>query len=321
MAKNKNTKYGTSLAITQGPIPYTLTNDYLFYTVFRKCTSALRALLAALLGLAVEAIGEIVYQDTKLRGKDIGDKDYVLDLLVFVNNMWINLEMQVRDYHNWLKRSIAYAGRLYGNQLEKGEDYDDVLAVIHVGIVNFDPFKNRNKFFARYHLMDDEDHFVFSSSFELQLLDLSSLQQATDRDRSRKLDLWGRAFLATDWGEIRALAQLDPIFEEVGNTMAAAIADPKMRRTLQKREDARQLQIATEHTINEAKDRAEKAEKEKAAEKAARKKAEKRAEKAEKAKKKVKRALKKAEEEAAAVKAENERLKKLLEKKDKDADN
>ena len=84
--------------VITGPLPYNLTNDYMFKATLQECSEARSGLIGALLGIDPAMIEAEVINPIEL-GKSIASKDFYLDVKVVVNKTkTMNLEMQVRDW-------------------------------------------------------------------------------------------------------------------------------------------------------------------------------------------------------------------------------
>ena len=84
----------------------------------------------------------------------------ILDIYVLFNdNSYINLEMQVEDQKNWVPRSLTYLSREF-DQLKHGDDYTLVKPVYHVGFLNFTLFEDHPEFHATYRLQNIRDGYT-----------------------------------------------------------------------------------------------------------------------------------------------------------------
>ena len=85
-----------------GPIQYSLTNDYMFRSVFQESKEALKGLLCAVLHLREDEIKEIEICNPVELGKNIESKDFILDLKITFNNYI--LPSQLRQEMSQLKK-------------------------------------------------------------------------------------------------------------------------------------------------------------------------------------------------------------------------
>ena len=229
-------KNSTLLQNATGPVEYKLTNDYLFRAVFQKNTHVLKGLICSLLYLKEAEIQSVEIQNPIKLGESFEEKDIILDLNILLNNAQrLNIEMQVCDLNDWPERSLYYLCRAYCS-LNKGDDYIDVLPTIHIGILNFTLFPDEPEFYSKNLMTNIKTHKVYSSKFALNVLDLKSINLATNEDKACKLDYWANLFKATTWEEIRMLAEQNHFVHEAAVTMRELTADEKIRLQCEARE-------------------------------------------------------------------------------------
>ena len=220
-----------------GPIPYNLMNDYMFRVVLQANEFVLRGLIGALLNLEQSEIKSTVITNPIKLGEKIEDKTFVLDIHVLLNdNTYLNLEMQVVNRENWPERSLNYLCRAY-DQLKVGEDYSQSKRAIHIGILDFTPFKKCPEFYAHNMMMNVKNHHVFSDKFVLNVLDLTQIKLATDEDRLCELDHWAELFKAKTWEDLRMIAEKNQYMSEAAKEMYARNADEIIREQCRVREE------------------------------------------------------------------------------------
>lgn len=133
-----------------GPLPYTLTNDYMFKVFLQRNEKALRGLTCALLALREEDITSIELTNPIILGDTVDDKTIILDVRICLNcRQIINIEMQVANLTNWEERSIYYLCRAV-EHLRVGENYHNLKQTIHIGILDFTPKNFPEVFYADY---------------------------------------------------------------------------------------------------------------------------------------------------------------------------
>ena len=149
--------------IPTGKIRYTMTNDYMFRAILQKNNRILRGLVSSLLHMNVEKIEEITIENPIILGEAISEKTIVMDIHIKLNNnSYINLEMQVINQHNWTDRSLFYLCRTFG-QLDKGNEYTELLPTTHIGFLDFTLFPEYPEFFATYKLLNTKNYHIFVS--------------------------------------------------------------------------------------------------------------------------------------------------------------
>ena len=225
-----------------GPLPFCMTNDVLFHILFEASNTALRGLLCALLRLQDSDINSIEIQNPIQFGQTVLSKEFILDLkLLLNNNTSINVEMQVLKFQHWTERSLSYLCRSF-DKLNKGNSYADTKAAIHIGILDYDLFpEDEARFYTTYHLADDVTHKIYTGKFQLSVLYLNHVDQATEEDLTYHLDYWARFFKATTWEELRMLAEKSPIFTEAAKTIYNATEDIHARTMMEAYEEGAKL--------------------------------------------------------------------------------
>ncbi|MCM1103735.1 MAG: Rpn family recombination-promoting nuclease/putative transposase [Clostridium sp.] len=208
-----------SLSERTGPLPVTLTNDYMFKVVFQLYPDILHPLLCSLLDLKPDDICTVKITNTLVPGDTVESKDTILDIRLLLNDdRLINLEMQVRNEGDWAERSLYYLCRTFNN-LETGADYLSVKPAHHIGILNFGPPHVQEQFYSHYYMANETTHEIFSHKFRLSVLNLTQTELATEHDRQSGLTKWAAAFKATTWEEFQMLAEEDILFQKVSDAI------------------------------------------------------------------------------------------------------
>jgi predicted transposase/invertase (TIGR01784 family) len=234
-----------------GPIDYSFTNDYMFRAILQKNERVLRALICALLHLKPEDIRSIAITNPITLGEAISDKEFILDITIIMNDdTHIDLEMQIRNEGGWTERSLSYLCRNF-DQLGKGDDYSAVGPAIHIGFLDFTPFKEEPEFYATYKLMNVKNHLVYSDKFILSVIDLTQIDLATEEDRHYKIDRWARLFKATTWEELKMIASKDSELTEAAKTLYAMNSDKTIRDMCRAREDFENHERYTKRKMEE----------------------------------------------------------------------
>ena len=185
-----------------GKLPFPLTNDYMFKTVFQSDETVLRALLCSLLDLDPRDIRAITITNAIVPGAAIHSKDTVLDIRLVLNgSRLINLEMQIRNEQNWPERSLCYLCRDFNN-LEKGAPYQSVKPAHHIGILNFSLPHLQKQFYGHYFMINETTHEIFSDKLCLSVLALTQTTLATEHDRRSGLTRLGRRLQSNHMGGI-----------------------------------------------------------------------------------------------------------------------
>ncbi len=234
-----------------GPIDYGFTNDYMFRAILQQNTKVLKGLVSALLHLEPEEITSIAVTNPMEPGDTIDNKEYILDVKVQINHRTLlNLEMQVVNLLNWEDRSLSYLCRSY-DHLRRGQDYAAALPVIHIGFLDYSPFKGSTEFYADYRLMNPKTGRIYSDKFSLRVVDLTQIENATEEDRLHRIDYWARLFKATTWEEIKMMAAANEYLSEASRALFEMNADDIARQKSLARQDYMRLQNSIEKKMAE----------------------------------------------------------------------
>ncbi|MCM1155150.1 MAG: Rpn family recombination-promoting nuclease/putative transposase [Roseburia sp.] len=165
----------SSFQNAHGPLPYNMTNDYLFRAVLQTNNRVLRGLVCSLLHLSENEITSVKITNPIILGDSIEKKEFRLDINVALNdNTFMNLEMQVVNQLNWNNRSLLYLCRSF-DRLHHGQNYSDMPTVIHIGFLDFTLFEECPEFYSTYKLMNVKNHTIYNDNFTLCVVDLSQI--------------------------------------------------------------------------------------------------------------------------------------------------
>ena len=221
-----------------GALHYNMTNDYMFRMVLQRDKSTLINLISTVLGIPICEIQDAEIQNPVEVGRTISDKEYQMDILVLMNdNTYINIEMQVESYNNWPMRSLSYLCRRFDN-VARGQDYNLVKPVYHIGFIDFTLFEDHPEFFAKYHVRNDKDNYLYTNNLNLYVIELNHTDMATPEDKDSHVDIWAKLFKATTWEEIKMITKDNPSLNSTAESIYMSNADINILEQCRAREDA-----------------------------------------------------------------------------------
>lgn len=227
----------SGLQDASGPLPYGMTNDYMFRAVLQSNNKVLRGLICSLLHLSEPTVASVEITNPVILGEAVTDKEFRLDINVILNNhTLINLEMQIANRLNWRERSVMYLCRSF-DRLNRGQDYLDAKPAIHIGFLDYTLFEEHPEFHASYKLINVKNYQIYSDSLTLHVIDLSRIDLATDEDKKYRINEWAMLFKATTWEEIKMLASKDEYLKEASETIFRMSADDLVRKRCRDREE------------------------------------------------------------------------------------
>lgn len=121
----------------------------------------------------------------KIKGTDIAkqfieDKYSRLDVKATTsNNEIINIEIQLKNEHNMIKRSMYYLSKMYEEQLEEGEDYSKLGRTVCINILNFKYLKTE-RFHTGYRLKEIETNEELTDIIEMHFIEIPKLEENSD---------------------------------------------------------------------------------------------------------------------------------------------
>ena len=117
----------------------TLSNDYLFNRVMQQKPALLPTLQRLVPELAIKKLVHITTQHSFKATYD--SRGFRLDIFAEDQNGYrLDLEMQVVNHHDLLKRAACYQAMMIDEQLEEGDFYQRLRPVYVIFITMFDPF-------------------------------------------------------------------------------------------------------------------------------------------------------------------------------------
>lgn len=103
-----------------------------------------------------DTIREIVFINQEVGGQFVEDKRSRLDIIVCTQtDDFINIEMQLSNQNDMVKRTLYYWSRLFSEQLRRGEVYQDLRPTITINICDFTLFSQTDYYHSTYHLYED----------------------------------------------------------------------------------------------------------------------------------------------------------------------
>lgn len=198
-----------------------------------------KGFIAALLNVSPEEIRETKLLPTILRQETAADKFGILDVRVLLEDgTQMDMEMQVAYYECWAGRSLYYLGKMYTEQLHKGEPYSKLKKCIHVSILDFIYFEEDEECYRKIHFRDDKTGTVYTDLFELQILELEKLPREVRMRSGEDVVNWMQFFNGKSRKEFEHMVQGKEYLEEAYNTLKEISMDDQKRLEYEARERA-----------------------------------------------------------------------------------
>ncbi|PEN44523.1 ATPase [Bacillus toyonensis] len=223
------------------------------------------AFLNAILKDSLESpIVALQLEDPHLHREYEEDKLSILDISATLNTgTKVNVEIQLNNNHDMIKRSLYYLGRLYTSQLQKGMPYSSLHKTITINLLNFVMFPEYEAFHTTGILWNQQQQKLLSDDIEVHIVEIPKLLQQW---REEKVNPWEDSFvrwlLLLPANEDEHLTQTlediamnqDPILQKAMNNWERMSQDSSFRQAYEAREKALMDEAAKfAHARNEGK--------------------------------------------------------------------
>jgi predicted transposase/invertase (TIGR01784 family) len=218
-------------------LEYTFKNDTLFKMLFVKYPDLLKRLVAVLLGIRLESIGQFEITNPEMPPEAIGDKFCRLDINMTVDGRRVDLEIQVKDEHDFPERSLFHWAREYSTALGEGEAYIDLPRVVIISIVDFNLF-DCAEFHSEYQALEINRHTPLTDRMSLIYFELPKLPESVSVHDG--LQLWLKLFDAETEEELKQIEALEvPDMQQAIKAYRSITATDEFRTLERMRSDAR----------------------------------------------------------------------------------
>lgn len=172
-------------------------------------------------------ITQVEIKNTDLEKQYIEDKFSRLDVKATTSNHeMINVEIQLKNEYNMIKRSLYYWSKLYEEQIGEGEDYASLKRTVCINILNFKYLKN-DRFHNGYRLKEIETNEQLSDVMEIHFIEIPKLD-----DKSDEKDLlvaWTQFLKDPESEKVRSLEMTIEEIREAKDTLHRLSADENQR--------------------------------------------------------------------------------------------
>ncbi|HHV12591.1 MAG TPA: Rpn family recombination-promoting nuclease/putative transposase [Clostridiales bacterium] len=222
-------------------------NDYLFrqYMGTEECKICLISFLNAV--LEEELTDVEIIENLELPQETPEGKFSRLDIRAKLpNGTQVNIEVQLLDENNIVKRSQYYNGRLFISGIGLGDDYKELGKVISINILNFNYLDYPEFHISSHFRVDQHPEDVLSDDQEIHFLELKKFYKSEKYDRKNPLHRWMKYFDRNlDEDELKELVEMDKAIAAAEERSKRAAASEKEMRYYEALEDARRNMISS----------------------------------------------------------------------------
>jgi predicted transposase/invertase (TIGR01784 family) len=209
-------------------------NDYIFKKLFweNEVKDNLIAFLNAVLDKKdrERLVTLEIIDNRELTRELINDKTAILDVRAKTEDgTQIDIEVQLTNQHNMDKRTLFYWGKLFNENISKGEDYRNLKKVITINTLDFD-YINLDKFHTKFHLWEDESKdYMLTDLVEIHFVELSKFNKLEEKNlKEDRLQRW-LTFFNKDISEekLKELMELDKDIKRAEERLEYLSSDKK----------------------------------------------------------------------------------------------
>lgn len=172
-------------------------NDYVFKSLFCRDPEILADLINCVLQPPEQKrIVEVKIKNPGILPEELNKKFIVLDVRAEDRDKnQYDIEMQVRRYDNYPKRTLYYLSRMYADQLKTGEDYMALRPVIGIHFLDYEHFSGHPAFHYRFSFKDIRyPELTFTDDFSFHLLELPGIEKQMQSWKEKPLAEWMHFF-------------------------------------------------------------------------------------------------------------------------------
>ena len=207
--------------------------------------SSLVALLNTVLRPATP-IRDVRVLNPEVNRRDLEDKTIVLDLLVELDDgSRTNIEMQVIKVRGFRGRSLYYWARVFGSQLNRGDDYTALKPVISILFLDYVELPGA-RLHSVFRLSEIHDGTVLTNALELHVIELPKRGLAQQEDAD--LLAWCQFLGADTDEEVQEACMANPAVEHANELLEELSNEPTIRDQAWHRQlaiDLRRIEMAT----------------------------------------------------------------------------
>lgn len=186
-----------------------------------------------------DPIKSVEIKNTDIEKEHIEDKYSRLDIKAVTNSgEHINVEIQVKNEYNMIKRSLYYWSKMFENQIVKGDDYDTLSRTICINILDFKYLKNNN-FHNCYRLKEVSTNEELTDTMELHFIEIPKLRKLDNSEEiSDMLEAW-ITFIQSPTSEvINKLEMSSQEIKQAKEELLRLSGDDKEREIYEKRKES-----------------------------------------------------------------------------------
>jgi len=180
---------------------------------------------------------EIEIVDPNLLREYPGDKLGIIDVKLHTKSRKVvHIEIQISIPPQMRERIIFYSSKLITEQIGSGDEYEKIMKVISIIIMDDTLIPESSKYHHRFTLYDPKTEVELTDIFEINTLELKKIPEVSD---GTAIYDWARFIAAESEDDLIMLAEENPDFNEAVIKYRELTADERVRDLYERREKER----------------------------------------------------------------------------------
>ena len=218
-------------------LEYTFKTDTLFKMLFVQYPELLKKLVADLLGIPLDSIGQFVIRNPEMPPENLGDKFCRLDINMTVNGQRVDLEIQVSNEGDYPERVMYYWAREFSSALLSGKGYSTLPRTVVISIIDFQQFECE-EYHSFFQPLETTRHTLLSDKMGFHFFELPKLPPDVKEDNM--LLLWLSLFKAETEEELEKIKGMEvPVMSQAISAYYTITASSEFREKERLRAKAR----------------------------------------------------------------------------------
>lgn len=222
--------------------------DFIFKKIFgsEKHPRILISFLNAIMKLEYP-ICQVEIKETDINKSFLEDKFSRLDIKATTDKgERINIEIQLKNEHNMIQRSLYYWSKLYEEQMSEGDAYEKLERTVCINILDFKYLKN-DKYHTAYRLKEIETHEELTDLQEIHFIEIPKLKDVPEQVEDM-LAGWVEFLKDPESEKVRQLELSHEEMREAKDELCRISRDSKERELYEMRENSLRDKISALYT-------------------------------------------------------------------------
>lgn len=215
--------------------------DIVFHSLFKeKNKGIIEALLSDILKTKTEIIE--TQKDRYLNLKYPEEKLGILDLRIELENgVKCNIEIQLFNKYNTIKRLLYYWSKLYSEELKRGDDYKELKKTISIMIVDYEleELKEIKDIGTKWQIRDgDEGRKILTEELEIYIIEIPKAKRIIGNEKKNRIAQWMLFLDNPNSKEVFEIMKENQYIKEAMEELEEISYDEELRRVAELKEKA-----------------------------------------------------------------------------------